>query len=291
MDHSYYQITEEVLQNISRLSPKARGDAFGILGKYEFDHCADDPIYWLDQTQHVKTKSHPKGMPYVFTKDPHILYECKTCGVELFGDKRGIHLESSHKIVATSIRTLGEQFIELPPIRPFTVIEYMPPIAQAWLNSQFFVIEKSRDMMATWLMVALFSWDAFFHKGRQHIFQSQDAGKTLELVQRSKIIYDNTPHFLKQIIGPIIFGKGNTKSGELFIPRQESEILGFPQGADQIRQFHHSGVFTDETAFQVEAAASFAAIKPAIQQGGKYVGISSANRSYFELLCRDRSDD
>jgi len=287
---NYYQLTEEVLEGLKWVSPKSAREALGIIGKYEYDHCADDPIYWLDQTQHVKTKTWPKGLPYVFTKDPHILYSCKTCGVEIFGDKRGLHLEMSHKILAKSIRELGEQFEELNPTRPFTVIEYMPPIARAWLDSQFFVLEKSRDMMATWLMVALFTWDALFHKGRQHIFQSQDAGKTLELVQRSKIIYDNTPKFLKDTIGPVMFGKGNSKSGEFFILRQESEILGFPQGPDQIRQFHPSGVFTDETAFQVEAASSFAAIKPAIQQGGKYVGISSANRSYFELLCRDRSD-
>jgi hypothetical protein len=287
----YYQLTEETLTGLTKCSKKARKEALGMIGTYEYHHCGDDPLYWLDHTQHVKTKTYPMGLPYVFTKDPHIVYKCRTCGVEIFGDKRGTHLELSHKILTTSIRGLGEQFEEMPPTRPFTVIEYMPPIIQAYLGSQFFAMEKSRDMMATWLMVALSAWDVLFHKGRQHIFQSQDAGKTLELTQRAKIIYDNTPFFLRQAIGPVVFGKGNSKSGELFVLRQESEILGFPQGADQIRQFHPSLVFSDESAFQILAGEAFAAIKPAIQQGGKYVAISSANRSHFELICRDRTDE
>jgi len=146
-------------------------------------------------------------------------------------------------------------------------------------------------MSATWLMIALHTWDAMFHKGRQEILQSEDAFKTLELVQRSHCIYENTPRFLKSAIGPANYSKGTTKSGELYFPLQQSEILGLPQGADQIRQFHPSRIFADEAAFQQEAGATFAAIKPAIMQGGNYSAISSANRSWFESVCRDLTDD
>ena len=287
----YYQLTEEILEGLSRISPKARKDALGVIGKLEFEHCSEDPLYWLDQGQHVKTKRYPRGLPYVFTEDPHILYECKLCKADVFGNKRGVHLEINHNLKVSSISGLRDAFNELPHVRPFTLIEYMPPIIEEYLRAQFFAVEKSRDMMATWLMVALSTWDVLFHKGRQHIFQSQDAGKTLELVKRASIIYDNSPAFLKQVIGPLTFGKGNTKSGELFVLKQKSEILGFPQGPDQIRQFHPSLIFCDESAFQVLAGDSFAAIKPAIQQGGKYITISSANRSFFELVCRDRTND
>jgi hypothetical protein len=255
------------------------------------EHCADDPLYWLDASKHVKTTQFPKGLPYVYTKDPHIIFKCKICDLEVYGDKRGIHLDLIHDKIATTTKEFGEYFTELPSIRPFTILEYMPPIIDHWQKSQFFVIEKSRDMMATWLMVTLSTWDVLFHKGRQHIFQSQDAGKTLELVQRAKVIYENHPSFLRGAIGPIIFGKANTKSGEFSVVRQESEILGFPQGPDQIRQFHPSLIFQDEAAFQPLAGEAFAAIKPAIQMGGRFVAISSANKSYFERICRDRTDE
>lgn len=254
-------------------------------GQREWGRCAEDPLYWLDSTQH------PDGIPYVYTKDPHKIYTCKECQVEVVEDRRLIHNEVVHGKAQSSLRQLLQDFDLIPAIRPFSLLEYMPPIIQAWITSQYFAIEKSRDMMATWLMIALFTWDAMFHEGRQHIFQSEDAFKTLELVQRAELIYRQTPAFLRQAIGRATFSKGNAKSGELFFLDQKSEILGFPQGPDQIRQFHPTGVFADEAAFQLEAGSSFAAVKPAIMMGGRYSMISSANRSWFEAVCRDRVEE
>ena len=263
----------------------------GLIGQAELERCADDPLYWIDASRHVRTKAYPGGLPYCFTKDPHKIYTCNLCGLEANEEKRVDHLECLHHEPTPTLHRLREAFTILPAIRPFPMFEYMEPIIDNWVGSQYFAIEKSRDMSATWLMIALHVWDAMFHKGRQHILQSEDAFKTLELVQRSYCVYENTPAFLKEAIGPANYSKGTTKSGELYFTKMQSEILGLPQGADQIRQFHPTGVFSDEAAFQVEAGATFAAIKPAIMQGGRFSAISSANKSWFELVCRDRTDD
>lgn len=263
----------------------------GVLGAIEFERCANDPIYWLDASQHVPTRQWPGGLPYVFTKDPHKIHTCNLCGLEVNEEKRTDHLEVMHKEAPPNLHRLREVFCLLPSIRPFPMFEYMKPIVDAWVSSQYLAVEKSRDMSATWLMIALHTWDAMFHSGRQEILQSEDAFKTLELVQRAYVIYENTPAFLRGVIGPASYSKGTTKSGELYFTRQKSEILGLPQGADQIRQFHPSAIFADEAAFQNEAGATFAAIKPAIMMGGRYSAISSANRSWFEQVCRDRTDD
>lgn len=263
----------------------------GVIGQSEYDKCAVDPIYWLDASKHVPTKEWPLGLPYVYTKDPHKIYLCNLCNGEVNEEKRVDHMEIIHHQQHNPLHVLRSSFTLLPAVRPFTVLEYMPPIITAWQDAQYFAIEKSRDMMATWLMVCLFTWDAMFHPGRQHIFQSEDAFKTLELVQRGWLIYKETPGFLRSIIGEATISKGTTKSGEIYFTTSGSEILGLPQGADQIRQFHPSGVLSDEAAFQSEAGPTFAAIKPAIMQGGRYSALSSANRSWFELLCSDRTDE
>lgn len=263
----------------------------GVIGQAEYEKCAIDPLYWLDSNKHVKTKRWPDGLPYVFTKDPHKIYICSECNTEVVEDRRVDHLEVMHKEEYPTAKRVREVFILLPAIRPFTVLSYMPAIIEAWQTAQYFAIEKSRDMMATWLFVALYTWDAMFNVGRQHILQSEDAFKTLELVQRAYLIHDETPSFLKDAIGPANFSKGTTKAGELYFTKVKSEILGLPQGADQIRQWHPTGVLSDEAAFQQEAGATFAAIKPAILMGGRYTAISSANRSWFELVCRDKTDD
>lgn len=285
------EITSSLLSEVTRLPRPQREKVMTLLGEREWERCANDPVYWLDSSRHVPTPRFPAGLPYVYTKDPHKIYTCNLCGMEANEEKRTDHLEVMHHEEHPSLHRLRETFTLLPALRPFPMFEYVPPIIDAWHSSQYFACEKSRDMSATWLMIALHTWDAMFHQGRQEILQSEDAFKTLELVQRAYVIYDNTPNFLKKAIGPANYSKGTTKSGELYFVRQQSEILGLPQGADQIRQFHPSAIFADEAAFQAEAGATFAAIKPAIMMGGRYSAISSANRSWFERVCRDLTDD
>lgn len=285
------ELTSDLLIKIAKLPKKVRGLALAKIGQYEFEKCADDPLYWIDSSKHVKTKRWPNGLPYVFTKDPHDIYECLACHIDVPDNVRAAHLEIFHNEKPPILsKVLRDSFKKYPAIRPFSVLEYMPPLIRSWVDSQYFALEKSRDMMATWLMIAMSTWDCMFHAGRQHIFQSQDAGKSLELVTRAKIIYENSPNFLKKAIGGCSFKAGGGRSGEIYFTDQGSEILGFPQGPEQIRQYHPSCIFMDEAAFQQEAGAAFAAIKPAIMMGGKAVMISSANRSYFELICRDKSD-
>jgi hypothetical protein len=133
----------------------------------------------------------------------------------------------------------------------------------------------------------MYTWDTLFHRNRENIFQSDDSTKTLDLVERAFFIWDNQPSFLKNI-HPAAVSAGQTRSGILRVPSLVSTILGFPQGADQIRQYHPSGVFVDEAAFQVEAEAAFAAVKPAIGAGGRYTAVSSANPGWFMQACRDQ---
>lgn len=286
-----FELTSDLLAGVAALPRKQRSKVMGLIGAAEFQRCADDPLYWIDASRHVPTAKWPGGLPYVFTKDPHKIYTCNLCGIEANEEKRVDHLECMHQFEHPSLHVLREHFTVLPAVRPFPMFEYMRPLVETWITSQYFAIEKSRDMSATWLMIALHAWEVMFHNGHQVILQSEDAFKTLELVQRSYVIYENTPSFLRDVIGEANYSKGTTKSGELYFVRQKSEILGLPQGADQIRQFHPTAVFSDECAFQNEAGATFAAIKPAIMQGGKYSAISSANRSWFEMACRDRTDD
>jgi hypothetical protein len=278
-------LTPEVLERLKHLPPKALKAAMTVIGKSEWEKCAESPLYWLDATQHA-------GLPYVYTLDNHPLYKCLLCDdtmVPCHFNKRGIHMQTAHGVKLRTEQELRGKFKELPTTRPFTLFPYMPPIIEAWLHYPFMVVEKSRDMMATWLFVTLYTWDTLFHTGRQNIFQSEDGLKTAELVRRGKFIFDNQPKFLRQQ-HPAFYTAGVAKAGQLVVPSLNSEILGFPQGPDQIRQYHPTGVYTDETAFQVYAEEGFAAIAPAVRAGGRYTGVSSANPGWFQRACQDTTD-
>lgn len=281
-----FNFTKENLELIKHLSPGIKQKALTRLGRIEFDKCANDPIYWLDAKQHA--------VPYVYTYDQKTLCVCRLCGPE-YEDiahtmkRRGEHLQGRHMLNVDKDK-LKDYFYILPKIRPFIIKPYMPPIVTAWLDTNLFALEKSRDMMATWLMVALATWDCFFHEGTQHIFQSETAPKTLELVKRASFMVERQPKWLVEM-NPPDFSQGPNRSGILLFPKFNSDILGFPQGPDQIRQYHPTGVFQDEAAFQDRALDAFQAIKPAIQEGGKFYAISSANPGWFESLCGDFSDE
>lgn len=273
-----------MLEGISRLPIGKREGAMRDAAKHEWKLCAEDPLYWLDAPRHI--------VPYAYTQDYKPTFTCNLCadGICYAGEKRFIHLLSRHGIDCPNIQSLKQYFLELDKIRPFPVYEYMVPIIECWQRHPLMAIEKSRDMMLTWLIVALYTWDTIFHKGVQNIFQSEDATKTRELVRRAWTIYYNQPKWLKSI-APATRAEGTNRAGRMDVLSLQSELIGFPQGEDKIRMYHPSGIFSDEAAFNPAASATFAAIKPAIAGGGRYTAISSANASWFMQLCQDRTSE
>lgn len=273
-------LTKELLDKIIRLPKQQRKAVLAKVGEEEFKRCADDIFYWIDASRHP--------VPYVYTKDPKPMHICQLCndGEAYNFDKRKVHLLSRHKIDANNDQAIRQYFNELDTVRPFPMLPYIKPILESLLNEKLVALEKSRDMMGTWTIVAFLTWDTIFHKGRQNIFQSENATKTRELVDRAYTIWNNQPEWLKNV-AKATMAEGTNRAGIIKVNNLQSEIIGFPQGADKIRQYHPSGVFSDEAAFNPNASESFAAIKPAIYGGGRYIAISSANPSWFMYVCKD----
>lgn len=269
-----------MLDNLKRMPRSKRESAMKVVAREEWARCAEDIFYWIDGSLHPIT--------YVYTLDPHPMHVCQLCtdGATYHFNQRQYHLLNRHSIQARTDAELKVYFKELDTIRALTMMPYFRPIIETWLAEPLVCIEKSRDMMATWLIVICYTWDALFHKGRQHIFQSENAGKTRELCMRVMTLYKNQPAWLKAVC-PAFFAEGSSRAGYVRVPNMQSEIIGFPQGADQIRQYHPSGFFSDEAAFNKEAGDSFAALKPAVQNGGRVTMVSSVNPSFFQHLCRD----
>lgn len=279
------ELNADTISYLASLPVTTREKLYKEIGQREWDRCASDPMYWIDPSRH--------SLPYVYTRDPKQLYICKECidGNSYTFDARTRHLNIRHgfdndRTNELTSYDLDKYFDNLPTTRPFTMFPYIEPIIKTWLREKIVCIEKSRDMMVTWLIVTLYTWDTLFHNNRENIFQSDDSSKALDLVERSFFIWENQPAFLKNV-HPAVFAHGNTRGGILKVPNLKSVIYGFPQGAEQIRQFHPSGIFQDEAAFQTEAEAAFTACKPAIQAGGRFTMVSSANPGFFHKCCRD----
>jgi phage FluMu gp28-like protein len=167
------------------------------------------------------------------------------------------------------------------PTKFFPEKDYLKAVVEEWQNEPLLLIAKSRQMMITWLIVALYLWDVQFHPGRHVFFQSKKEEDANEILNRAKFIYDNQPQLLKRY-QPI------STYCHLEFPEVNSWIKAIPEGADQIRMHTASGIFMDEMAFMPEAEKAFQAAKPTLTGGGRLTAVSSANPSFFQTLIEDK---
>ena len=183
------------------------------------------------------------------------------------------------------------------PIKSFPDKEYIKFIVDKWLTDRLLLVPKSRQMMLSWIMVALYLWDTQFHKGRLTFFQSKKADDANDLVKRAKLIWDNEPAFLKKYYEDGKFkdlicnpqNQGQHVYGALNFPDILSEIRGIPEGGDVIRMHTASGILSDEMAFQPEAKSAFTAARPTLSANGRWTGVSTAeDATFFEDLVFDR---
>ena len=163
--------------------------------------------------------------------------------------------------------------------------EYLHYISDQIVEESLLALVKNRRMVITWTVCALWLWDCMFHEGRFNVLMSKKEEDSDDLVRRCKFIYDNIPKD-KLWIKPVM----EYKYTELLFPEIDSKIKGFPQGADQLRQYTCSRVGADEMAFWPMARASFVAMKPTLEGGGKVTLFSTRYPGFFKELVEDTLD-
>jgi hypothetical protein len=155
-------------------------------------------------------------------------------------------------------------------------------------------IEKSRQVMASWMVVAYLLWRAKFHPHQLILVQSkrEDDAALLVFTKEPQIgrmsflelgVHDD----LRQLgFGGV---KEATQTGigatrcHLFFPNG-SHVWGIPQGGNIIRSNTCSCLFSDEAAFQPEFGLAYQAALPSIKGGGQGIFVSSAEVGDFAVL-------
>ena len=161
--------------------------------------------------------------------------------------------------------------------------DYLRYIITEIIKEPLLAVVKHRRMILTWAMCAVWTWDALFHSGRFLALVSKKEEDSDELVQRCKFIYDNIDEADLGFRKP----RAEYKYTSLKFLESDSEIKGFAQGADQLRQRGCSRVGCDEMAFWTQARAAFVSLKPTIQGGGQILVISTRYPGFFKELIED----
>lgn len=152
-----------------------------------------------------------------------------------------------------------------------------------WLFEQFqssekvLCIKKSRDMMLSWAVVGYYTSMCQTKAGLQVPFQSQKELKAFDMVEYARELYRNQPDWLKERF-PLALPLDQQPKGTIRWANG-SEILGIPEGADQIRSLHPSAMMGDEVSFQPAAGEAYDVALPAVQ---KLIEVSSAGPGWYE---------
>src|SRR3990172_8510866 len=142
-------LTKEYLEGIAKFPKGRRKREFARIASAEWKSCSDDIFYWLDPAKHEVLGN------YVYTRDGHPMYTCIKCGsgsatYTLSNCEK--HMKLRHNIEVTSENELRGYFIELSTTRPFPIdMPYVRPVVEHWLRKPIVLLEKSRDMVATWI--------------------------------------------------------------------------------------------------------------------------------------------
>jgi hypothetical protein len=166
--------------------------------------------------------------------------------------------------------------------RPFPDKPYFRSIVEAFHAEPVLFIEKSRDMMISWLIVGLFTHAVMTTEGIEVIFQSQKEDKAAELIDYAKCLYEHQPAELK-LAFPLATKMANQSRLELKFAHG-GRLLGIPGGADQIRSYHPWGLFADEAAFQPEAGECYDHAVPVCK---KIVEVSTIWPGWFTDVVTD----
>ena len=177
----------------------------------------------------------------------------------------------------------------LQPIRQFPTKAYLRELTEIWQRERLLRVEKSRQLMISWLMAALHLHAALVNRGERIAWQSKN------FADADSMLRDRLWHIFLHIPNTFQKPKARYLSGLIEVYHDTeaqlptSQIMAIAQGADQLRQYTFSRILSDEFSFQESQRESYAAMRPTIDGGGRLTIVSSANAENFfwELGHRD----
>lgn len=171
------------------------------------------------------------------------------------------------------------------PTKKFPPLDYLMDLAKLFVIEDKVLVEKSRQMMVSWIACSFALWLAMFHEGKRVFIQSKKEADANALLDRCKFIYRELPEVMRiqyPANKPMPYCK-------MQWGKQNSIIQAIPQGADVLRQYTSSLIISDEMAFQEKAEEAYIAARPTLIGGGKFIGISSPNyKEFFYQMVGDK---
>jgi hypothetical protein len=160
-------------------------------------------------------------------------------------------------------------------IRQFPAWEYLKYLTErrreAYLDPAVHAYEKSRRMMVTWWLSALYLYDTLTQANHANFIGTRKLETSAYILGDHRILglYERIPDAVwpnKPTLDPQ--NKYDLGFEYLHCPQTGSYIQAIASGADQLRQYTASNVFCDEIAFWQWWDRSWSAMRQTIEGGG-----------------------
>lgn len=174
----------------------------------------------------------------------------------------------------------------LNPYKPFPNRSYMKPILDVLDNEPVVLIEKSRTMMASWLVAGWCAHYAFSNPATVVLFQSQDEDRAINLVRYVKCLWSQSLPQLRKIW--TVKNAPEKQAYNEFALSNGSHFYGVVGDPNKIRSLHPTAYVADEAAYMddFEEAWSVAAGTRVPHM----IALSSVQPGPYLTLCSERAE-
>lgn len=160
---------------------------------------------------------------------------------------------------------------------PFPEYPYLKELTNPLFKQRLILFPKSRQMLISWLMCSAVLFRALH--GGMHLLLSKNQFSADELLRRIKFIFDNLPRKL-------CLSSVSRNRSELDI-KGHGRIVSLPATEDAPRMHSPTSVFWDEMAFTPKADRIWSALKPCLDNGAFFAGVSTPNGAegiFYDLV-------
>lgn len=170
-----------------------------------------------------------------------------------------------------------------PPLRPFPDRPHLRLLTDVLTEQDQVAVAKSRQLMVSWLCLALILYYAY-HPGKRWGVVCKQFASADELLERMWGMHQRMPEGLVPV-------KVTRKQGLLSFlhPGAPSTVHAFSQDSDEARSKTYSGILVDEAAFAEKLDNLLTASKPTVMGGGKIWLVSTPN--FVERFATVMSDN
>jgi hypothetical protein len=199
-------------------------------------------------------------------------------------DDRKLRLLEKQRCKSSFTHFLKYVRIIRPPTRsdPGGLISFLlwPHILDAvrlLLTQRKIVWMKSRQVGASWLIAAYVTWYGLHHVGAKVLLFSKGETEAIELLAKSRIIFEHLPDFMKLKRDP-------NSLTEIGFPAMSSSIKVLAATKTAGVSFTGSILVCDEWQDHPFAEQNYFAAKPTIDAGGQFIGIYTQSAETLDTL-------